>query len=42
MEFKKMDRENGDCVGRLKKGVGDTQLGEKDLLNNDVQFWFGA
>jgi len=39
MEFKKMGWENGDCVGRLKKGVGDAQLGEKDLLNNDV---FGA
>jgi len=26
-------------VGRLKKGVGDAQLGgKKDLLNNDVEF----
>jgi hypothetical protein len=34
-----MDWENGDCVGRLKKGVRDAQLGEKKhLLNNDVEF----
>jgi hypothetical protein len=27
------------CVGRLKKGVADAQLGkEKDLLNSDVEF----
>ncbi len=43
MEFSKMDWENGDCVGRLKKGVGNAQLEEeKDLLDNDVEFWFGA
>jgi hypothetical protein len=30
-------------VGRLKKGVGNAQLEEeKDLLDNDVEFWFGA
>jgi len=39
MEFGTMDWENGDCVGRLKKGVADAQLGkEKDLLNSDVEF----
>jgi hypothetical protein len=39
MESDRMDWENGDCMGNLKKGVGATQLGEEeDLLDNDVEF----
>ncbi len=38
MEFDRMDWEIGDYVGRLKKGVGDAQLGEEDLSDNNVEF----
>ncbi len=40
MEFNKVDWENGDFVGRLKKGVGVAQLKkEKKILDNDVDFF---
>jgi hypothetical protein len=43
MEFGKMDWENGDCVGKLKKVVKDVQFGkEEDLSDNDVKFCFSA